>query len=172
MAFKAELCRTWVEERTGGADRYLTHVVTQTRTPQKVGHPGLTSSFAFSGADLIRERAAQLGLAEEDKVGLLQETTFVALSQQRVFYGTRSSFRNRPKDLLHEAPASEFAVHWVDDDIGSGNRFRHLLSDFGQGAWRTDRIGLTALGRDMGASTNIEEFFSVLGDRAQQIPAA
>ncbi len=36
MAFKAELCRTWVEERTGGADRYLTHVVTQTRTPQKV----------------------------------------------------------------------------------------------------------------------------------------
>ena len=51
MAFKAELCRTWVEERTGGADRYLTHVVTQTRTPQKVGHPGLTSSFAFSGAD-------------------------------------------------------------------------------------------------------------------------
>ena len=143
MAFKAELCRTWVEERTGGADRYLTHVVTQTRTPQKVGHPGLTSSFAFSGADLIRERAAQLGLAEEDKVG-----------------------------LLHEAPASEFAVHWVDDDIGSGNRFRHLLSDFGQGAWRTDRIGLTALGRDMGASTNTEEFFSVLGDRAQQIPAA
>ena len=67
------------------------------------------------------------------------------------------------------APASGLAVHWVDDDRGSGNRFRHLLLDFGGGAWRTDRVGLRAMKQDVATKHNVEPFFAALGERAHQI---
>ena len=168
MAFKRELCKAWVQERIGGGDQFVSYVVTSTRTPLKP-QVGMNSTMKFNGREIIRERTTELGLAEENKVGQFVTETFLALSDERVFYGSRSFFRNRPKDLLHEAPASDFAIHWVDDDVGAGNRFRHLLLDFGGGAWRTDRIGLAALGRDQSKATNLDEFFSALGERSHQI---
>ena len=125
--------------------------------------------MTFSGTEAIRDLVQQLGLDDANKVGFMVSTTFLALSDQRVFYGSRSSVRNRPKDLLHEAPASAFTVHWIDDDTGAGNRFRHLLLDFGEGAWRSDRLGLTALNRDLSRHSNLHEFFEVLGERAHPI---
>ncbi len=169
MAFKAELCKTWVEAQAGPGEQYVTHVVTSTNTPLVPNSVGMNSNINFSRTEAIREVASQLGLEDENKVGFLVSNTFLALTGQSVFYGSRSSFRDRPKDLLHQAPLSDFTLYWVDDDIGSGNTFRHMLLDFGGGAWRTDRIGLTALKKDMSHRTNVHEFFEVLGDRAREV---
>jgi hypothetical protein len=169
MALKAELCEAWVEAQAAPGERYLTYVVTSTNAPTNPAPVGSRTGMTFSGAEAVRDLVRRLGLNDADKVGWGVSSTFLALSDRRVLYGSRSSFRDRPKDLLHEAPASGFAMYWVDDDTGAGNRFRHLLLDFGEGAWRTDRIGLTALGKDMSHRTNLHEFFEVLGDRAHPI---
>lgn len=170
MAFKGEDCMAWVEAQAAPGERFVSHVVTGTRTSTNPAPAGrLRTGLTFSAAEAVRDLAQQRGFDDADKVGFMVESTFLALTDQRVFYGSRSSFRDRPKDLLHAAPAADFALHWVDDDLGSGNRFRHLLLDFGDGAWRIERIGLAALGKDQSHRTNVHHFFEALGDRAHQI---
>lgn len=169
MAFKAEDCRAWVEAQAPGA-RFVSYLVTGTATPVNPAPVTIRSGMTFNGPELLREIASERGLDDDRKVGFLVEASFLALTDQQIFYGSRSSFRNRPKDLLHVAPASGFSLHWVDDDRGAGNRFRHLLLDFGDGAWRIERIGLTALNKDMSHRTNLHEFFEALGDRAHPVP--
>lgn len=170
MAFKSELCAAWVAERSEPGEQFVSHVVAATRTPTNPAPVGRErDGLRFTGTEALRAVAERLGLRDDDKVGFMVTETFLALTDRRVFYGSRSGFRNRPKDQLHVAPGADFSVHWIDDDIGAGNRFRHLLLDFGGGAWRTDRIGLSALGKDLSASSNVHHFFDALGERAREI---
>ena len=170
MAFKGEDCKAWVEAQAAPGEQFVSYVVTGTRTPANPAPVGRErDGIRFNGTEALRDLAQRLGLDDANKVGLMVESTFLALTDQRVLYGSRSSFRDRPKDLLHAAPLSGFTVYWIDDDIGAGNRFRHLLLDFGDRAWRTERIGLTALKKDMSHRTNVHEFFEALGDRARPI---
>ena len=167
MAFKEEQCQAWVAEHAPG-EHLVSHLVTQTWAPQNTHAAGMNTNMRFSGAEIVNDKAAELGLAEENKVGQFQEKTFLALTQGRILYGSRN-WRDRPKKLLHAAPASDFAIHWVDEDYGAGTLLRHLLLDFGGGAWRTDRVGLRAMKQDVATKHNVEPFFAALGERAHQI---
>lgn len=168
MAFKGEQCEAWVAEQAPG-ERFVSYLVTGTGTPTNPSPVGMRSGMTFHGPEALRELAAQRGLDDAHKVGFLVESTFLALTDQRVLYGSRSSLRNRPKDLLHAAPSSGFSLTWVDDDRGAGNRFRHLLIDFGDGAWRIERTGLTALNKDLSGHTNVHHFFDAVGDRVHEL---
>ena len=167
MAFEEEHCRVWADEHAPG-EPLVSYLVTQTWAPQKTQGVGMDTNMHFSGAEVIRDKAAELGLVEENKVGQFQEKTFLALTSDHILYGSRN-WRDRPKHLLHSAPASEFALHWVDEDYGAGTHLRHLLLDFGGGAWRTDRVGLRAMKKDVTARNNVEPLFAALGERAHQI---
>ena len=167
MAFKEEHCRSWVGEHAPG-EHLVSHLVTQVWAPQNTHAAGLDKSLHFSGTDLVRGKAAQLGLVDENRVGLGESATFLALTETRILYGNRN-WRNRPNRLLHAAPADQFAVHWVDEDIGAGNHFRHMLVDFGGGAWSIERVGLRALKRDVAAKHNVGPFFAALDGRAHQL---
>lgn len=167
MAFKEEQCRAWVGEHAPG-EHLVSYLVTQTWAPQNTHAPGMDTNLHFSGAEVVGNRAAELGLVEEGKVGRFEDRTFLALTQGLVLYGSRS-WRDRPKRLLHSAPASDLTIYWVDEDHGAGTHLRHLLLDFGGGAWRTDRVGLRAMKQDVAAKHNVGPFFTALGGRAHQI---
>lgn len=167
MAFKEEQCREWVEEHAPG-EALVSYLVTQTWAPQNTHAAGMNTNMHFAGAQVVQDRAADLGLVEENKVGMFEDKTFLALTGDHILYGSRN-WRDRPKKLLHTAPASDFQIHWVDEDYGAGTHLRHLLLDFGGGAWRTDRVGLRAMKQDTAKKHNVEPFFAELGDRAHQI---
>ena len=121
----------------------------------------------LSGPDLgdgrRRDLVTSLGLDPDGSLAG-DQTTFLLLTDRRLVLGKRSAL-NRPKDVLHTAPADGVTVYWFDADAGSGNRFRHFLTVFGDGRWRSDRSGLTALGKVL-KSSNADEFLEALGDRA------
>lgn len=167
MAFTEEHCRVWVGEHAPG-EQLVSHLVTQTWAPQNTHAVGMNTNMHFSGTEIIRDKAAELGLNDDDKVGLFEDKTFLALTRGLILYGSRN-WRDRPKKLLHSAPADDFAIHWVDEDYGAGTHLRHLLLDFGGGAWRTDRVGLRAMKQNTAAKHNVEPFFAALGERAHQI---
>ena len=170
MAFKAEQCPAWIEAHGGTGERFISHLVTGTRVgANPTPTVGMRSGMEFTGTQAVAELARRLGLDEAHKVGFGVESSFLAVTDRHVYYGTRSSFRDRPKDLVHRAPIGSFTLYWVDDDTGAGNRFRHLLLDFGDGHWRGERIGLAALGKDMSSRTNLQHCFDALGDRARPI---
>ena len=167
MAFDEERCRGWLGEHAPG-EHLVSYLVTQTWAPQNTHAPGMDTTTNFSGTEVVRATASELGLVEENKVGLFEERTFLALTGGRILYGSRN-WRDRPKKLLHSAPVSELTIYWVDEDYGAGTHLRHLLLDFGGGAWRTDRVGLRAMKKDVAAKHNVEPFFTALGGRAHQI---
>lgn len=167
MAFKEEQCQGWLAEHAPG-ESLVSHLVTAMWAPQNTHGAGMNTNMEFSGTEVLRKRATELGLEDDDKVGQFHDKTFLALTPDRILYGSRN-WRDRPKDLLHVAPASDFVVHWVDEDYGAGTHLRHLLLDFGGGAWRTDRVGLRAMKQDTAAKHNVEPFFGALGGRARQI---
>lgn len=167
MAFSEARCREFVGEHAPG-EPLVSYMVTQTWAPQNTHGAGMNTNMTFSGTQHIRERATELGLVEENKVGQFQEKTFLALTEGRILYGSRN-WRDRPKALLHSAPGDAFAIHWIDEDYGAGTHLRHLLLDFGGGAWRTDRVGLRAMKQDVATKHNVEPFFATLGGRAHQI---
>ncbi len=175
MAFKREHVEQFVAQHAPG-ERLVTYLVTSKRGAsfsQNVG-VGSASVVVTRSIDLGDERRIDLyealGLDPDRRVGEGQQDTFYALTDRQILFGNRTSLRNHPKDLLHTAPADGVRVHWYDDaQAGSGNSFRHMIIEFGDGAWRGDRAGLTALGRKL-KSINVDEFFEVLGDRAIHIP--
>jgi hypothetical protein len=128
---------------------------------------GGAGNLHISGPDLgdgrRRDLVQRLGL---DPNGGFpgSQTTFLLLTDRRMVLGARSAL-NRPKTVLHTAPVDGVTVYWFDADAGSGNRFRHFLTVFGDGRGRSDRAGLSALGREL-QSSNADEFVEALGDRA------
>lgn len=176
MAFKRETVEQWMAQHAPG-ERLASYLPTGTRGAsfsQNVG-VGSASVVVSRSIDLGDDRRVDLyetlGLDPERHVGIGALDTFYALTDRQILFGQRGSVRNRPKDLLYAAPADGVRVHWYDDaQPRSGNSFRHMIVDFGDGSWRGDRTGLTALGRKL-KSNNVDEFFDVLGDRAIELPA-
>ena len=174
MGFK----RVWVEDWFAGhaeaGEQLLSYAVTATWTGVVVTGTYDIGSFTsasagdltLKGEEMMRERIAGMPLDPEGHVSPLTQTTFLALTDRRLLLGSRSSMRNRPKDLLHAAPADGVRVHWFDHHESVGNRFRHLLVEFGDGHWRADRSGLSAFGKDLTGTSNIHHFFEALGPRA------
>ena len=88
MAFKEERCRAWVGEHAPG-EELVSYLVTQTWAPQNTHAVGLNTNMHFAGAEIVRDKAAELGLVEEDKVGQFHDKTFLALTRGRILYGSR-----------------------------------------------------------------------------------
>lgn len=161
--FKRRHLEQWVRD-TLSDTQVVSYVVTGTGTPT-TAQPG---SQAPPGGDVRRKKLVELlGLDPDGQVGVGSATTFIVLTARQLTLGTRSSVRNRPKDLLHAAPAESARVVWFDHDAGGGNRFRHLVTAFGDGRWRSDFTGLTALGRKL-SSSNADPFITALGNRATE----
>jgi len=177
MAFKQE----WVDEWTAAVapgERLVSYLVAAMWTPIVVTetaggstwHSGhRAKSLDITGDATMDQHIAELTTNPDARVAPMTSAVFYALTNQRLLLGSRSSARNRPKDLLHHAPAEQVIVHWFDHDETAGNRFRHLLVDFGDGRWRRDRTGLTAMGKDLRSTSNVTEFFEALGDRAREV---
>jgi hypothetical protein len=161
MAFKKEHVEKWLAEKFPG-ERLVSMVSS--------GLWAATSDRRIrNGGDQRRtELAASLGLDQELKIPHFYESTFYALTENQIILGTRSGFLNRPKDILHAAPLEGLVIHWFDDTIGP-NRARHFVTIFGDGKWRADKTGLTALGRPLKHST-ADEFIQALGSYAKQVP--
>lgn len=112
-------------------------------------------------SEIVRE----LGFSGDSRVGPTYEVVFYALTDQQFLVGSRSSVRNRPKDLIHAAPRDQVNVHWFDD----GERpteCRHFVIDFGDGHYRSDKTGLTVLGKTTDADALSTALLAELGDRA------
>jgi len=180
MAFKRELVEAWVASQAPG-ERLLGSIAAGTWTPMQVtatyGGSGWTSGMRaddvqFKGDDVMSRRIAEFGADPSKSVAPFASTTFYVLTDRRLLLGSRSSVRNRPKDLLHAAPADLVAVYWFDIRETGGNVFRHLLVDFGDGFWRRDRTGLAVLGKRLATTDDADAFFAALGPRAREIPAA
>ncbi len=163
MGFKQEHLGPWLAAQAPG-ESLVSYVVTSVGS---VGSTNVGSGLSASSSSGIERRMAfaeTLGA----ETNITRDTTFWALTDRRLILGTRSGVRNRPKELLHSAPVEQVTVHWFDDDEGGGNRFRHFVTDFGDGTIRADRTGLTVLGRS--ANSNADAFLDALGDRAVPLP--
>ena len=102
-------------------------------------HGGLRT---YDLPDLVRT----LGYTDEDRAGAGVGNTFYLLTDQRFILGSRASTRNRPKTLVHSASRSAVRLHWFDDPEGS-NQSRNFIVEFGDGTYRSDKMGITLLGR-------------------------
>ena len=166
MAFKQERLEGWAAAAFPG-EQFVSYVVTGLGTPNLTGQ----SRTSGTGGDQRRQDLVQqLGLDPEGDAGAGHTTTFLLLTDRRLALGTRSSVRNRPSDLLHSASIEGVRVHWFDHDAGGGNRQRHFVTEFGDGRWRADFSGLTALGRPL--KSNAEHFIEALGHRAVEASAS
>jgi hypothetical protein len=150
----------------------ISYALTSTYTPSGPGIlvGGWILAYARSpelGDNRRSDLITHLGLDREKRLQVQSESTLLVLTDRQLVLATRSAL-NRPKDILHAGPAGRIRVHWFDHDAGSGNRFRHFITEFGDGHWRSDRAGLTALGRDLKAS-NSDDFVSALGDKAIEV---
>lgn len=163
MAFKKEHVEKWLAEKF--PDERLVSMVSSglwaATTDRRIRN---------SGDQRRTELAEALGLDEELKIPWYHDSTFYALTRNQIILGTRSGFRNRPKDLIHAAPLEGLTIHWFDDEIGP-NRARHFVTVFGDGSgkWRSDKTGLTALGRPI-KNSPADEFIKALGSHAKQVP--
>ena len=170
MAFKRQHLEEWTAKTLPG-ERVVSYVVTGQRgasyTQASSTGPVRTHKVGL-GDDRRTALADALGLDPEEKVGYLELETFYVLTDRQLILGKRS-WRNRPKELLHTAPLEAVRVHWFDHDGGAGNRYRHFVTEFGGGAWRGDRSGLTALGREV-TSSNADDWVQALGERAIEAP--
>ncbi|MCB2223708.1 MAG: hypothetical protein KQH83_05975 [Actinobacteria bacterium] len=171
MGFKHQDLDAWAAEHLPG-ETVVSWVTTSADMPGggafRAGDGPLVHYSGPTGG--IRRRAAvakELGY-DPDKGFRGYGGTFLLLTDTSLSLGTRSGVRNRPKDLLHTAPLAGVRVHWFDHDAGSGNRFRHFITDFGDGRWRTEHTGLTALKRPV--SSNADAFLAALGDLAVEVP--
>ncbi|HAP78234.1 MAG TPA: hypothetical protein DCR14_19395 [Acidimicrobiaceae bacterium] len=176
VAFKREWVDEWVTKVAPG-ERLLSYVVAAMWTPivVKETHGGNSwhdgpraTSLRIEGDAAMDRLIAELVADPTKRVAPSATGVFYALTTNRLLLGSRSSLRNRPNDLLHQAPATAATVYWFDHEETAGNAFRHLLVDFGDGRWRRDRSGLTALGKDLRATSNVDEFFAAMGTRAHQ----
>ncbi len=179
MAFKRANVEKWTETAAPG-ERFVNYVGTGQNAA-----PTLTHVTTGSDATVVHSSEADLGdnrrLALSDSLGLdrgrqLEQgkaTTFYALTDRQLILGTRSSVRDRPKEMLHAARLDDVEVHRFDHDhdAGSGNRNRHFVTLVGDGYWRGDRTGPTALGRELKAS-NANDFLAALGNRAVEATEA
>jgi len=129
--------------------------------------PGSHSSTGVDGDEERRQLRHDLGLTDDGWVDQWEMSTFIALTQQRLVIGSRSSVRNRPKDLIVEAPRSEVTAHWFDSTVGP-SWFRHWVIEFGGGRWRQERTGLKVLGKTTKIAAATDELVAALGDRAVQ----
>ena len=161
MSFKREQVEKWVARHCPG-ERFVTYVVTSTRSGGSVGSGARIEQVSVDGDSQRNALATSLGLDPDDRLQVPHEDTFVAITDRQCVLGSRSGFRNRPKEVLHAAPVDRVRVWWFDDDRGP-NQFRHFVTDFGDGSWRSDRTGLTALGREL-TSSNAHEYVDVLGE--------
>lgn len=174
MGFRREWVEGWLREVGEPGEHLLSHAVTAmwkgvSLRPgtSTLGGGGLSAEvLKLEGEEILVRRTEGMALDPDRAVAPLSHATFLALTDRRLLLGSRSGFRNRPKDLLHAAPLDGVRIHWFDHPEGAGNRFRHLLIEFGDGAWRADRSGLSALGKDLTGTSNIHHFFGVVGDRA------
>ncbi|MEQ8842710.1 MAG: hypothetical protein RIB98_17140 [Acidimicrobiales bacterium] len=158
MAFKRAQVEAWTTSTFPGE-----RLVSLVPTGQGNGNAGYYNSPEDRRRRLLVE---QLALDPDGITGAGYGTTFFVLTEQRLALGTRSSVRNRPKDLLHSAPVDGVRVWWFDHDAGAGNLHRHFVTDFGDGRWRADYTGLAALGRRLGS--NADDFVAALGERATE----
>ena len=171
MALKKAHVEKWAATELPG-EAVLSYTATSTFTPTG-------PSVVAGGAILVRtgspelgdgrrvDLREQLGLEPANQVHADSTATLLVLTDRRIVLATRSA-RNRPKNVVHSGPVDKIRVHWFDHDAGSGNRFRHFLTEFGDGYWRSDRAGLTALGRTLKAS-NADDFVIALGDNAIEV---
>lgn len=164
MAFKEGLLAGWIESNFPGETLAGYTVATASGgSEQGTRH----STAGVDGDDQRDQLRIRLGFADDAKVTVGESGTFLAATQTRLIVGSRSSVRNRPKDLIVAAPLTDVRVHWFDATVSS-NWFRHWVIDLGGGRWRTDRTGLKALGRETQIAPVADEFVAVLGDRAVQ----
>ena len=161
MAFKREHVEKWLATQFPG-ERLVSMVATGVWSISYTG-----AQLDAPKADRLLELRRSLGLNDELRVGAGYATTFYALTESQIILGTRSDFLNRPKDLLYAAPIDGFMLHWFDDTDGP-NRSRYFITEFGDGKWRSDRTGLTALGNPIKGST-ANEFIQALGSHATQV---
>ena len=164
MAFKHEQLSGWLAEQAPG-ETLVSYVATGFGQMHSAGVGSSVTPSSSSGIDRREAFAESLGAERSYSSGY--NTTFYALTDRCLILGTRSAVRNRPKDLLHSAPVEGITVYWFDDDEGAGNSFRHFVADFGDGTIRSDRTGLTMLGRP--TKSTADPFIEALGDRAQHI---
>ena len=163
MAFKKEHVEKWLSQKFPG-ERFVSMVSSglwSASTNRHIRNPG----------DQRRtELAESLGLDQELKIPPFHQNTFYAITDKQIILGTRSGFSNKPKDLLHAAPLDGLTIHWFDD-TNDPNRARHFVTVFGDGSgkWRSDKTGLTALGRPLKNST-ADEFIQALGSHAKHVP--
>ncbi len=162
MAFKQDHVESWLTSTAPG-ESLVSYVATQLGRID-TGQTGVTSSHGDRQRDAF---ANSLGLETPYGSGL--NTTFYALTDRSLLLGTRSGMRNRPKDLLTSASIDQVTLYWFDHDEGGGNRFRHFVTDFGDGTMRVDRTGLTVLGKVLKSST-ADAFVQALGGRARPMP--
>lgn len=81
MAFKGEHCKAWVEAQAVVGEQFVSFLVTGTRTPTNPAPVGrLRTGIRFSGTEAVRDLARRLELDDADKVGLMVESTFLALT--------------------------------------------------------------------------------------------
>jgi hypothetical protein len=172
MAFKKEHVEKWLAAKF--PDERLVSMVSSGLWASSYSGTGTSGGFNSNlrdpGDQRRTELAASLGLDPELKIPHFHSTTFYALTENQIILGTRSSFLNRPKDILHATPLDGLVIHWFDDTIGP-NRARHFVTIFGDGKWRADKTGLTALGRPLKNST-ADEFIQALGSYAKQAPGS
>jgi hypothetical protein len=170
FTFKHELLGPWLAEHAPG-DRLVSYITTTTKGIGYSGPaPGSTTSRSTGSPERCDQArsdlADSLGLDEERSVGRGYLDVFHVLTDRQLVIGSISSFRQRPKDVLHAAPLEEVRVHWFDCDSGAGTHFRHFVTVLGDGSWRSDKTGVKAMGKVLKAASRVDEFVAALGDRA------
>ncbi len=160
MTFKKEHVEKWLAEKIPG-ERLVSMVSSGLWSASTNRH------IRNSGDQHRTELATSLGLDPELKIPHFHQATFYALTENKIILGTRSGFLNRPKELLHAVPLEGLIVHWFDD-TNEPNIARHFVTVFRDGKWRSDKTGLTALGRPIKNST-ADEFIKALGSYANQV---
>lgn len=166
--FKAKHLERWLDEHAPGEAVIAHHPAVSLAVGGFVvpGAPGVSVSADDKGAGQRIDLVTSLGYTDADRAGGGVGNTFYLLTEQRFLLGSRSSTRNRPKDLLHAAPRSRVRLHWFDDPEGA-NQSRNFVVEFRDGTYRADKMGITLLGRpQVDAERQSRTLIDALGDGA------
>ncbi len=171
MPIKRDHVESWLTTQAPGETLIaFTPAVTASPGSFNVGthssSPSITVTPGSSSDDGRRTDLARfLGFEQDQRVGYLVENVFYALTDHQLLIGSRSAFRDRPKDLLATAPREQVKVHWFDEEPG-GIQSRHFVVDLGDGRYRSDKIILTLRGRPQKVGNLSTDFLTALGEQA------
>lgn len=161
-----EHVRAWLDEQ--GDDGYVAHVRCK-QVNVSTTAPGSMQTLSGSSAD-PRSAAALVGRDLSDHSLVLGYTHAFIVTDSTFRVCRLTSFKERVKDLVVEAPFAATTLQYLDAKQSHGHTARYLIVDLGDGRWVIDSlVYLDRKGSRMPYADACDSFITAFGVRAARV---